>query len=77
MVPMDCKKITKKFVSTTMSNEAAQLIFLSGVHLEVFFSGFICIIPSSYSAKRTFGRVRKARGGWLGHGVKMSRWGAR
>jgi hypothetical protein len=40
-VPMDCKKSTKKFVSTTMSNDAPQLIFLSGVHLEVLVSRFI------------------------------------
>jgi hypothetical protein len=64
MVPMDFKKTTKKFVSTTMSNEAAQLIFLSGVQQEVSFSRFICIIPNRYSAQRGFGRVWKARG-WL------------
>ena len=68
---MDVKKITKKFVSTTMSNEAAQLIFLSGVHLEVSFSRFIYIVIQPNAGWAGFG---KQGGGWLGHGVKMSRW---
>jgi hypothetical protein len=43
---MDCKKSTKKFVSTTMSKEAPQLIFLSGVHLELLVSRFIWVVPN-------------------------------
>jgi len=43
---MDCKKSTKKFVRTTTSNEAPQLIFLSGVHLEVLFSRLIWVVPN-------------------------------
>jgi len=50
-------KITRKFVSTTSSNEAAQLIFLSGVQYEVSFSRFICDSPKrlriSYSRHHT------------------------
>jgi hypothetical protein len=53
-----------------MSNEAAQLIFLSGVHLEVSFSRFIYIVIQPNAGWAGFG---KQGGGWLGHGVKMSR----
>ena len=47
---MDRRKITKKFVSTTISNDKAQLIFLSGVKPEVSFSFFTCIVPNFYYA---------------------------
>jgi len=40
-MPVDFRKITKKFISTTMISDDVQPIFLSGVHLEVFFSRFI------------------------------------
>lgn len=44
---MDLKKITTKLVSTTMSNEDPQLIFLSSVQLELLLPCFIHFFPNS------------------------------
>jgi hypothetical protein len=50
--PTDCKKITKKFVVTTTSKEAPQLIFLSGVQLAAPFPSFIRVSPNGKTQPR-------------------------